>query len=285
MSQLPVAQLAALYREACRFDVIARKPGNVSLDHPAHGMTARDFLTSARVTAPIVAAATGVGAGVRAAVEASWAAVGCNTNLGILLLAVPLARAARRVDRVSLRERLALELAALDVLDARAAYAAIRRANPGGLGEVETGDVAEEPALTLGDAMALAADRDRIAWNYGHAFADVFELGLPALRAGLATADGLSAAVTGAFLRLLASVQDTHVARKFGPARAERLRQRAAEVASLYEACEDSGARGAVVDAFDRELKLAGVNPGTSADLVVASLFAMNLAAALEQAR
>jgi triphosphoribosyl-dephospho-CoA synthetase len=40
-----------------------------------------------------------------------------------------------------------------------------------------------------------------------------------------------------------------------------------------------------VVDAFDRELKLAGVNPGTSADLVVASLFAMNLAAALEQAR
>lgn len=285
-SVLPADLVAVLYRDACRFDVIARKPGNVSLDSPGHGMTARDFLDSARVTAPHVAAGgQGVGAGVRAAIEASWATVGCNTNLGIVLLAVPLARAAREAGPGDLRHRVARVLAALDVDDARETYAAIRRASPAGLGEVEAGDVAREPCIGLREAMGLAADRDRIAWNYVHDYADVFELGLPALHAGLASGEGLAAAAVRAYLRLLAAVPDTHVARKYGPAEAERVRCRAVEVETWYEACDTSGARDHVVETFDRELKLAGVNPGTSADLTVASLFAMYLAAALEEAR
>lgn len=283
---LPAALVEALYRDACRFDVIARKPGNVSLDSPGHGMTARDFLASAGVTAPLVAAAgAGIGGTVRAAVAANWEAVGCNTNLGIVLLAVPLAAAARRPGGPALRPRLAAVLAGLDVDDARATYAAIRRASPAGLGKVGDGDVAAEPAITLREAMRLAADRDRIAWNYVNDYADVFELGLPALRAGLALGEGLAAATVRAYLRFLAAFPDTHVVRKLGIAEAERVRRRAVEVETLHKACEDSGAREAALAAFDRELKLAGVNPGTSADLTVASLFAMNLAAALREAR
>jgi len=283
---LAPAIVAACYREACRYDVIAAKPGNVSVESPGHGMDARDFLASARASAgPLSARVRGVGDVVREAIASTWAAVDCNTNLGIVLLAAPLAQAALRPLAGDLRARLRQVLAALDVDDAIATYAAIRQARPAGLGRVAAGDVAETPSLDLRAAMALAADRDRIAWNYVHDYADVFELGLPRLRAALATADGLAAGVLASYLALLAAIPDTHVLRKHGEACALALQRRARELESAYEACEDAGARGSLVQAFDHELKHGGVNPGTTADLTVTSLFAMNLAAALQDAR
>jgi len=283
---LEPALVAAAYRDACRYDVIAAKPGNVSLASPGHGMQASDFLASARVSAaPLCARVRGVGSAVREAVAATWAAVGCNTNLGIVLLAAPLAQAVLRPLVGDLRARLAQVLATLDVDDAAQAYAAIRQARPAGLGSVAEGDVAAAPAIDLRAAMALAAERDRIAWNYVHDYADVFELGLPRLRAALARADGLADAVLASFLGLFAHAPDTHVARKHGEACARAVQGRAVEVETAYEACEDAGARESLVQAFDRELKHGGVNPGTTADLTVTSLFAMNLAAALQNAR
>ncbi|MGH2822360.1 MAG: triphosphoribosyl-dephospho-CoA synthase, partial [Thermoleophilaceae bacterium] len=81
------ATIASLVREAvlasCRLDVLAFKPGNVSLPSPGHGMTATDFLTSTEAVAPILSA-TGLSLGRRVlmSVEATRRAVGCNTNLG-----------------------------------------------------------------------------------------------------------------------------------------------------------------------------------------------------------
>src|SRR5439155_360548 len=57
--------------------------------------------------------------------------------------------------RVELRD--VVESTTVD--DARQAYAAIRRAAPGGLGRVESQDVRDEPDVTLVAAMRLAADR------------------------------------------------------------------------------------------------------------------------------
>jgi triphosphoribosyl-dephospho-CoA synthase len=67
----------------------------------------------------------------------------------------------------------------------------------------------------------------------------------------------------------LAAFPDSHVARKFGAAAAERVR---AEAVALVAA----GLQGdtAALLAFDRRLKHAGINPGTTADLTVASLLA-----------
>lgn len=283
---LEPAVVAACYREACRFDVLALKPGNVSLDAAGHGMDARDFLVSARVSAdPLCRGVRGVGAAVREAVARTWAAVGCNTNLGIVLLAAPLAQAALRPLAGDLRARLAQVLDTLEVGDAVEVYAAIRQARPAGLGRVAAGDVAAVPEIDLAAAMALAADRDRIAWNYAHDFADIFDFGLPRLRAALAKCATTSAAVVTTYLSLLERIPDTHVSRKFGAARACALRRRAREVASAYKACEDAGARESLARAFDRELKHGGVNPGTTADLTATSLFAMYLATALQDAR
>ena len=87
--------LERCYLQACELDVAALKPGNVRLGSPAHRMTADDFLRSARASAPVLCAAGArVGMRVWRAIEETHRVVHCNTNLGIVLLAAPLCRAA-----------------------------------------------------------------------------------------------------------------------------------------------------------------------------------------------
>ncbi len=93
----PRAGTLAAFGAACRAELQALKPGNVHVHAPGHGMTVEDFERSAEAAAPWVAApGLGVGERVLRAVESTRAACGQNTNLGILLLAAPLAAAAER---------------------------------------------------------------------------------------------------------------------------------------------------------------------------------------------
>jgi triphosphoribosyl-dephospho-CoA synthase len=73
-------------------------------------------------------------------------------------------------------------LARLDVADPRAAYEAIRLANPGGLGQVTDQDVHDEPTQGLRAVMVLAADRNQIARQYRNGFGQVFDKGGPTLQ-------------------------------------------------------------------------------------------------------
>ena len=263
------------YRAACLAELQALKPGNVHVFADGHRMAVTDFERSADVSAPHVAAAGArVGARVRAAVEATTAAVGQNTNLGIVLLAAPLAAAAERLG--PLRAALAGVLRDLDRTDAAAAFAAIRIANPGGLGRAPAHDIRDEPAVTLREAMAEAAGRDRIARAYVTDFADVWTVGLPALRE--ADRRGLDPAwvASAVYLAFLSAFPDSHVARKHGLARAESVRQEAEGL--RRETALGPDAAPALL-AFDVRLKAEGINPGTSADFTVASLFAAVLGA------
>lgn len=282
---LEPAEVAEAYREACRFDVIAFKPGNVSCDAPGHDMDARDFLRSAAVSAPWLAAPNlAVGARIAGAIAATREAVGCNTNLGIVLLAAPLASAALTPHpRPALRPRLVAQLAGLTVADAAGAFEGIRLAAPGGLGTAPEADVHAPPSLDLRQAMALAADRDGLARQYVSDYADVFELGLPALVAAMPGAEGLGMAVQAAYLALLTARDDSHIARKYGSVIATQVRMQAAAVACPGKACENPAAFSDALHALDRELKSRGYNPGTTADLTVASLFAHLLTQALQQ--
>jgi triphosphoribosyl-dephospho-CoA synthase len=271
-----VIDVSAAFVAACEAELTALKPGNVHDLAGGHGMIAEDFRQSAAAAAPHIAdARLGIGERVLAAVRATRDAVGQNTNLGILLLCAPLARAAERSG--TLAENLQEELTGLSVGDASAAFAAIRLASPGGLGDAAEADVRTEPTIDLHQAMALAADHDRIAWNYVHGFQDVFRRGLPRLRALRGEGWPESWVVTGLFMALLKAVPDSHVARKFGRARALDLRARARPLAkALLTAAHPALERDRLL-AFDTELKNAGINPGTTADLSVACLFADRL--------
>jgi triphosphoribosyl-dephospho-CoA synthase len=265
-------ELRRAFVAACRAELMALKPGNVHVHAAGHDMTVADFLRSAAAAAPFLCrAGAPVGVRIRAAVEASWKAVRCNTNLGIVLLAAPLLAAAERGPG-PLRPLLGETLRALTIEDARAAYAAIARANPAGLGRVAAEDVAAEPSVTLLEAMRLAADRDLVARQYAADYAEVFDVGVARLAREAERGRLDEWATTLVFLDFLADFPDSHIARKFGLDVAETVRREAAGVRdALLDSPRDAFA---ALLAFDGDLKQRGLNPGTSADLTVATLLA-----------
>jgi triphosphoribosyl-dephospho-CoA synthase len=254
-------------------EVSAEKPGNITPRHDFHDTTYEDMLRCAIAVGPELARAgeRGVGDTVLAVVQASRHAAEANTNLGIALLLAPLAKAA--LSGGPLRERLAATLAALDLADARAAYAAIGLAGAGGLHERVQHDVRSEPTVGLRQAMASAAARDSIAAEYVSDFALTFETGVPALVASLG--DGLRAreAIVELHLRLLGAAPDTLIARKCGAEAAARVSAEARDVLNAGGVRTAGGRRA--LRSFDASLREPGnaLNPGTTADLVTATLF------------
>jgi triphosphoribosyl-dephospho-CoA synthase len=269
------AALRRAYLEACTIELQALKPGNVHVHAAGHGMTVADFALSAEASVePLTVTAAAVGRRIRDAIAATRAAVGCNTNLGIVLLAAPLIAAAETATRVGLRPALAACLARLTVADAVLAYEAIRLAAPAGLGTAPDQDVAATPSIDLRQAMTLAAERDRLARQYAVDFADVFDIGVAGLaraRREGATPDWATSLI---YLDFLAAFPDSHVQRKHGVVAAERVHD---DAVALRRAVGSRPREHAVATllAFDQRLKSAGLNPGTSADLTVASLLAV----------
>lgn len=269
--------VAQAFHDACLAELDALKPGNVHRFAGGHRMTVTDFEASAAAAAPAIGAQNlSVGARIERAVTATKDAVGQNTNLGIILLAAPLAQAAM-VSGGTLRDRLTSVIEGLTVEDARAAYRAIRTAEPGGLGEVPQHDVGAEPTITLLEAMGAAQTRDRIAWNYTHDFVDIFDLGLKWLDGGLKRWGDAAWTTTYIYLGFLARISDTLIERKFGSDVASQVRDEARPIEAGFSQCTTPLEMAAPLAAFDRSLKERGLNPGTSADLTVATLFASAL--------
>ncbi len=268
-------EISAAFVSACRAELQALKPGNVHIYSAGHGMDIDHFERAADAAAPWIADPTlKVGARILRATDASFGVTGLNTNLGIVLLSAPLAKAAAEVDAgTGLRRRLAVILSMLDEDDADNAFAAIRLANPAGLGKVEKGDVsAPNPRLTLIEAMHLAKGRDRIANAYITAFEDIFDFALPVLSDARALTDDFHFAVSTLHMALLAEFEDSHIARKHGAAAARSVRESAQELQSHWRPVVTPKSFEHLRD-FDTKLKELGFNPGTTADFVVATIF------------
>jgi triphosphoribosyl-dephospho-CoA synthase len=271
-------EVAAAGQLACLLEVSAPKPGNVSPGLHFHDTRYEDFLASAVAVGPALGAAgqQPLGHTIRQAVAATGRWTASNTNLGIILLLAPLARAAAGAGG-SLQDRLRDVLAATTVADAAETYAAIRHARPGRLGSSAREDVAASPSVSLRQAMALAADRDSIAREYVTDFSTTFGIGAPAVREARAAGLGWAEATVEAYLRILAERPDTHVARKLGAEVAEEISRRAREVEAAGATRTEAGRRA--LAAFDAELRSPANerNPGTTADLTCAALFVVIL--------
>lgn len=266
-------------RAACYLDVQALKPGNVSVDSPGSGMTAADFFASAdAIAAPITAPYLSIGERIYRAVEATQTAVNCNTNLGIVLLVAPLIQAQFVAsDFASLRSELTLALENLTIEDARWAYRAIDLAKPGGMGESAKHDLRQTPQVTFYDAMREAVDRDQIAQLYVTGYRRLFDRALPAWREAMARWGSQTWATTAVFLTLLGDELDSLIIRKFGGARAEHVSAQAkAHLFALNMACDPTILRKNLL-AWDERLKADHLNPGTTADMTVATAFLAHL--------
>jgi triphosphoribosyl-dephospho-CoA synthase len=280
-------EVAAAFTWACLAELEAPKPGNIHVFADGHNMTAADFVRSAEAAAlPIAMEGAGVGARILGAVEATFCAVGANTNLGIILLCAPLAAAVEGYRAHSgLREAVGEVLRGLDIEDAALAFRAIVQAAPAGLGHSARHDVFAPPTVTLRLAMVEAAERDRVARQYATDFEDIFDLGLPLLEARIRRQDELRWATLAAYLGFLAAFPDSHIMRKFDAKSACTVRRNAAALLAELKSAEHPAQLLPNLLAWDSSLKAAGLNPGTSADLTVATLFAFRLTSILPSAR
>jgi triphosphoribosyl-dephospho-CoA synthase len=275
-------QLSRAVTAACILEASAPKPGNVSPGRPFANMAYEDFVASAVAIGPPLGAAgeRSLGETILAAVEATRSVAGANTNLGIVLLLAPLAKAVRHLDNAGagapasvLRASLASVLGGTTVADARLAYRAISLARPSGLGDVPEQDVRSAPTVTLRSAMALAADRDLVAREYTTDYVLTFELLLPVIRRARAAGMEWDATVVEAYLTLLAREPDTLIARKVGMAEAEAVSAEARAILAVGD-LGTAAARGRLA-AFDARLRDSenSRNPGTTADLTAAAIF------------
>ncbi len=270
--------LQRAYLEACALDVEAFKPGNVSVYSSGHGMCADDFYRSAQASAPFVCdPSLALGERIYRAVEAAYRVVGCNTNLGIVLLAAPLIKAVQDGCTGSVRERLSQILADSTREDAAWVYRAIRLVSPGGLGRVEAEDVRRPPSVSLFEAMQLAKDYDRIAFNYAFSYRDIYESAIPGYHDAVSRWEDERLVAVATFVALLRRIPDTHVERKFGRRYTWMIQARMASLERQLSQATDFGQILPQIREVDAQFKRMGINPGTTADLTVATLLAVRL--------
>lgn len=274
-ASLEVAVMASFVGE-----IEAFKPGNVSVYAEGHDMTVKDFLRSAEVSTPLLCNnEASLGQRILGSVQATQKAVGCNTNLGMLLLFAPIIMAAESsfINENELRFNIKGILTRLTDADAAQVYDAIRIANPGGLGKIENGDVNDRPQCSLLDAMQLASHRDFIALQYTNTFKDIFESGFSTIKSFEKLWNSVKWSTVSCYLMFMSSILDSHIQRKYGVKIAESIKIKTETVAEKFFNASDPKTQLNLIQRFDGELKANNYNPGTCADLTAASLLIYNL--------
>lgn len=274
---ISAGQLSGLYKKACNLELEAFKPGNVSVYADGHDMCVADFRTSALVSAdPICNPELSLGEKIFYAVEATRNAVGCNTNLGIILLCAPMIHAALdESEGVSFRQKLRKVLFSTTIKDADWVFKAISLAKPGGLGASEDQDVSGPATVTLLEAMAIASTRDRIALQYCTDYKDIFDFGVLRYNYRLAQWGSEKWAAASVFSGMLQLFPDSHIERKHGNRYSSFVGEK---IALINEELDKSVDPELIIHLFysiDKEFKSNGINPGTTADLTVATVLAV----------
>ncbi|WP_442499408.1 triphosphoribosyl-dephospho-CoA synthase [Methylobacter sp. sgz302048] len=272
-------QLSDLYRLACEVELEAFKPGNVSIYADGHDMTVADFIASAEVSAgPLCDPDYSLGEKIYYAVKATRTAVGCNTNLGILLLCAPLVQAVNYCGPgVTLRQAVHRIVANTTVEDADWVFKAIALASPGGLGESEEQDVHEKPSVTLTEAMKIASAKDRIALQYVTDYKDIFDFSVLRYNVVFDRWGDRNWAAVAVYADLLSRFPDSHIERKYGNRYSEMVATRMALVSEELSKTDDPEQLKPLLYRIDQEFKLNGINPGTTADLTVATVLTIFL--------
>jgi triphosphoribosyl-dephospho-CoA synthase len=260
---------------ACSLEAAAPKVGNVHRAADFPDLTFYDFLLSGQLLGETIDRGIlgTLGELILAIVVATRRQVRSNSNLGIALLLAPLAQTLQRGSLTACHVLEVLE--STSARDAQLIFEAIRVAQPGGLGQVPMHDVRGDSAPEhILEAMRLARDRDLIARQYCSGLADVFDLGVPTLVEQSERQQSLVRGIVCTHLRLIGELGDSLVGRKCGGEVEAELRARAAMVLERIQTAGWEAGANALAD-LDFWLRSAGnrLNPGTTADLMAATLY------------
>jgi len=267
MAQQSLGQMATL---ACLLEVSAPKPGNVHRGADFEDLTFYDFQTSAVAIGPVfdLAKQLRVGSLVLAAIQATQSVVSTNTNLGLMLLMAPLAKAT-----VFDETAMPIVMNELTAADAQDIYQAIALADAGGMGEVESMDITDAAPDSLLEAMSAAQDHDLIAAQYGNGFVDLFADAVRPLREKLEAGMILTEAIVETHVQFMSRHPDSLIARKCGVEIAEEAAKRAYAVVEAR--AQDLELYARELSELDFWLRSDGNrrNPGTTADFIGAAIF------------
>lgn len=278
-----VAQCAVL---AMLFELSSSpKPGNVDRCHDFSDIGFHHFLTSAVCSYPVFRkAAKGEGCAGSFILEGvqAWGEwnLESNTHFGSLVLMIPLALAAgqataqeegpEKMLAEKLEEELAKVLRKTTVIDAVNFYRAFDLA---GARVVEVDEFSLknpdwekdliESNRSLLDLMRLSVDHDIVAREWATDYERSF--GLAKRLEEMVCIYGLNDGVVRTFLEALAEVPDSLISAKFGREIAIQVSRQAAE--ALLDPTLDKARQ------MDCELLDRDINPGSTADLIAASLF------------
>ncbi|MCH2370621.1 MAG: triphosphoribosyl-dephospho-CoA synthase [Pirellulales bacterium] len=254
---------------ACMLEVSAPKPGNVHRGADFEDLTFYDFIQSAVAIGSVFERhqVLSLGQLVFAAVEATRSVVSTNTNLGLILLMAPLAKAGTPDS-----EGVRAVLTELQPEDAELVYLAINSSKAGGLGDVVEMDVAERAPKSLLAAMEHASERDFIAAQYVNGFDDILSVAAPKLyqnqQAGLSQID----AIVRTHVELMSLYPDTLIARKCGDEVARESASRAGFVLEQVSNGEDEYLVALADFDFWLRADQHRRNPGPTADIIGAAL-------------
>lgn len=212
-----------------------------------------------------------------------------NTNLGMLILMIPLATTAGTLTNKNkfgieeLRRNFGQIVRATTVQDALDLYKAISIVMPGGLGKVDNApDVTDEDTwnelvekeITLFKTMEISQEWDTISKEFVNALEISLEKGYPFFRHAYEYTKDINTATVHTFLFLLSSTPDTLIQRKLGSEAAKQISHKAKEVLDLGGLLTKQGTEA--LYRFDTSLRDSEnrFNPGTTADLITVILMA-----------
>lgn len=262
-----IIDIGGMAQQACLLEATVQKAGNVHPNAPFHDMAWDDFVRSAHAIQAVMARAAEqtLGYTILDAVQATQRTVEVNTNLGLILLLAPLC--AVPLDE-SLEQGISRVIENTTAIDAELTYEAIRLASPAGLGEVDEADVRTKPNVNLLEAMKLAATRDAIAAEYAAGFHGLLHTIAPSFVVRLTDESYVDDAIALLHLECIAR-GDSLIARKLGIGKSTEVADRAK---TALDSCHENKDAFRTFDAWLRN-QTPRLNPGTSADLVGATIF------------
>lgn len=266
---------------ACCLEVSSFKPGNVHRNRDYNDIMYHHFIASGIGFGNIVYEASkdskNSGYYIKKGVIESKKWSPTNANLGILMLHIPIAMAAGKLEKFNedkLKKELKEIVSNTTTEDAINVYDAINIAMAGGLNTPEEGpDVSSEDAkkelieknLTLYDVFKISSEWDNISKEWTDNFQISFK-GYNLLKEYYEEFENINLSITKTFLKILSEHPDTLISRKKGIENSKMVSEMAKEVLENFN-------QEKVIE-FDKFLSKEGnkLNPGTTADLIASSL-------------
>ena len=120
--------------------------------------------------------------------------------------------------------------------------------------------------------MNHSASYDRISYQYSHDYSDIFDFIIPRLVFLNKKHNSLDISLSLMFMEILAKIPDSHISRKFDDKIAKKTSNNAYDLLKILDREYDPDYLAKALNNLDYEYKKKGINPGTTADLLVASL-------------